>query len=507
MSTILGTSSTTGLTEGYAASAGSTLSTGDLRRRYDFSEMVSELKVNVDPFFRFLSLYRKDPVDDTEFKYSEERKSWYKRYVYVVGHATTSACGSEDATLTAANVEQGDVYYWKVGTDFKSAGNIGNKYGQTTGQVYVGASGTRPTFLIPGLHLKIPTSTAYNAGVKDYLVVRIDEVSDSDAHPDATAGEYKILKTTVLRTMKDTTNNVELTSMNSATTSFDPDDSLAAYRISGTTDCLEAKRCYVVGNSFAKGSGYPDTWADNPYSTGYGRTQIFKTALGMDNSTRATVLKYQGNEFARLWGNKLLEHKWDIENALLFSTLYNDANGIQHTQGVVDFAVNYGHVFNWSTSKTCDNFLDDMGEFFDPRMQDGSSVVYFCDSQVYNWLNQISGYHQQNLEVSANFRSDFAWAGRGTIGGVAVNQIRTIYGDMNFTRNIHLDGSPVKILAVNLNHVKYRPLIGNGLNRDTAVYVGVQTLETTGIDSQVDLILTEAGLQCEMPEAHAVWTL
>ena len=77
---------------------------------------------------------------------------------------------------------------------------------------------------------------------------------------------------------------------------------------------------------------------------------------------------------------------------------------------------------------------------------------------------------------------------------------------MNVTRNIHLDGSPIKILAVNMKHVSYRPLVGNGLNRDTAIYVGVQTLENSGVDRRVDLIQTEAGMEFQMPEAHAYWT-
>jgi hypothetical protein len=76
---------------------------------------------------------------------------------------------------------------------------------------------------------------------------------------------------------------------------------------------------------------------------------------------------------------------------------------------------------------------------------------------------------------------------------------------MNVVRNVHLDGSGIKILAVNLNHVKVRPLVGNGLNRDTAIYVGVQTLENSGVDKRVDLILTELGLEIQGPERHAIW--
>ena len=83
--------------------------------------------------------------------------------------------------------------------------------------------------------------------------------------------------------------------------------------------------------------------------------------------------------------------------------------------------------------------------------------------------------------------------------------VNTPYGDMNVVRNIHLDASPVRIVAVNLKHVAYRPLVGNGVNRDTQIYVGVQSLENTGVDRRIDLIQTEADLEIVMPEAHAVW--
>ena len=60
-------------------------------------------------------------------------------------------------------------------------------------------------------------------------------------------------------------------------------------------------------------------------------------------------------------------------------------------------------------------------------------------------------------------------------------------------------------MAVNLKHVAWRPLVGNGVNRDTAVYVGVQSLENTGVDRRIDLIQTEGGMEIVMPEAHAIW--
>ena len=56
-----------------------------------------------------------------------------------------------------------------------------------------------------------------------------------------------------------------------------------------------------------------------------------------------------------------------------------------------------------------------------------------------------------------------------------------------------------------MSYVKWRPLVGNGVNRDTSIYVGVQTLENTGTDKRVDMILTEGGFEYSMPECHALW--
>lgn len=484
----------TGLTESGAASTGSSLDTGDLRRKFNFGSMVSELNIAQDPFFRILSMYRKEATDDPQFKFTEERPSWHRRYAYVVGHGTTSAASTTgDATVTAANIAQGKTYYWKMGADYKTAGNIMSRYGQSTGEVTINDSGTRPDFFLENQLIKIPFGSAYNVPA-DYVIAKINSVTPT--------GNYVILETTIIRTLKTSTNN-EL-QWKSATA---PMDETYSYQNAASIANLESKKTYVSGNAFAKGSGYPDTWADNPYSTGYGLTQIWKTALGMDNTTRATVLKYAGNEWMRIWGNKLIEHKWDIETDLLFGTQYTDASGVQYTQGLVDYVVNYGQVYSLThSSKTVDDFLDDMSQFLDPRRNNANATLFMCDTYTYNWLNKLSGFFNNNIQISPNFRADFAFSGRGNLAGVAVNNINTIYGDIRIARNVHLDGTGVKILAANMNYVKYRPLVGSGLNRDTAVYVGVQTLENSGVDKRVDLILTEAGMEFQMPEMHASWS-
>lgn len=241
----------------------------------------------------------------------------------------------------------------------------------------------------------------------------------------------------------------------------------------------------------------------------------------MTNTARATVLKYEPNEWARIWREKLIEHKWDIEQSLLFGSQYT-ANSVAQTQGAVDYILNNGNVFNLDPAvKSQDSFLDDLSNYVDPRYNDSKATVFFCSTAVYNWLHKLSGYFSNNVGMvnpasgfttpspsdSALGRAGFATTGRGKQFGVDMTRISTVYGDMNVARHIALDQTEIAMLGINMKHCKYRPLAGNGVSRDTSIYVGVQSLENTGTDKRVDMILTEAGMEWQMPESHAVWKI
>ena len=489
------------------SSSGSTLDTGDLRRRFAFGDQVSELAIAQDPFFRFVSQVNKKATDDPSFKFTERRPSYHKRYAYVTNHGATapSTGAGTNATISSGAVDAGDTYYFAMGADYKSSGNIQNIFGQSTGEISVGDPGTQPAFFLENQLIKIPFGDAgatFSGNVIDaldgYLVAKIESVDTSSV------ANFAVLKTTIV---KGNAAAVELGSYIASGNAIDGLD-LSSLQIH---DQLEPKRSYVVGSAHAEGSGYPETWKDQPFSTGYGQTQIWKTSMAMTNTARATALKYDSSEWARVWKEKLIEHKWDIEQSLLFGSQYSGADGINYTQGAVDFIASNGNVFSWSTAKSQDDFLDDMSNFLDPRYNNGNATIFFVSTDVYNWLHKLNGYFSQNISQVGTGgvvygRADMAQAGRKKVLGLDTTVISTVYGDMNVVRNIHLDGTHVKILACNMKYSSYRPLVGNGVDRDTAIYVGVQTLENSGVDRRVDLILTEAGMEWQMPEAHAVWT-
>jgi hypothetical protein len=517
-----------------AGAAASTHNTGALRRKYNFGDRVSELALAQDPFFRFVSMVSKKPTDDPTFKFTEKRSSYTKRYAYVADF--DASAGSSPATTVGGtgndlSPSSGDVYTFSMFTDYNADGNMTNIYGQTV-NYFEGVKGTQPKFFIPGQIVKIPhgaasTDNNLTSELTGYTLWKINSVDLTTYAEAATANSATVNKAIINATCIKGASNISPMSAVSASNAAVEDGAAGlGHAASNTTKAasqedLEPFKTYVVGTSFAAGSGYPETWEDQPYSTNYGQTQIFKTSAVMNNTDRATVLKYEGNEWARIWKEKLIEHKYDIEQALLFGT-QDSTYGT--TQGAVDFISTYGNTFSLAVAtKSQDSFLDDLSAMLDPRYNNAASTVFFCSTAVYNWLHKLSGYFANNvglvqggtgglghsgLGTSSNSlgRADFSMVGKKKVFGVDVTTISTIYGDMNVARNVHLDGTTVKMLGINMKYCSYRPLVGNGLNRDTSVYVGVQTLENSGVDRRVDQILTEAGMEWCCPETHAIWS-
>ena len=493
------------------------LATGDIRRKYNFGGRVSELAIPQDPFFRFVSKVAKKPTDDPQFKFTEKRPSFHKRYAYVMGFVTGAGVNTTgDATLTGTNgdtgtsVGAGEQVKLLMAGDYNNAGNVQNVYGNTSDKIDVGASGTTPQFFLPGQVIKVPmmtdAATAATSWGASYMLCRVTDVDKASYASVAVDSKYP---TVVTATVVKTTNSSYLGFAGWLANAFSPgaasDDEVVADQSIAST--LERARTYVVGTAHQEGSGFPETWIDQPYSSNHGLTQIWKTSMAMTNTARATVLKFEPNEWARVWKDKLVEHKWDIETSLLFGSQYSDGDSIQYTQGAVDYITSYGNAFSLAiATKTQDDFLDDLSNYVDPRYNNSQATVFFCNTEVYNWLHKLGGYFKNNLEVSSQLRADLSLSGKKKVFGVDISTFSTVYGDMNVARNIHLDGTNVKMLGINMKNCAYRPLVGNGINRDTSVYVGVQTLENSGVDRRVDQILTEAGMEWSMAESHAIWT-
>jgi len=128
---------------GMGPGAGNSLNTGDLRRKYNFGDRVSELAIAQDPFFRFVSKVSKKPTDDPQFKFTEQRHSYHKRYAYVMGFVSNGSDEFADSELDQSNAAAavsavGQSVELYMASDYKSAGNITSIIGQSATKVDVG---------------------------------------------------------------------------------------------------------------------------------------------------------------------------------------------------------------------------------------------------------------------------------------------------------------------------------------------------------------------------------
>jgi len=259
----------------------------------------------------------------------------------------------------------------------------------------------------------------------------------------------------------------------------------------------------VVGSAFAEATGAPEGWRDELYDR-EGYTQIFKTAVPLMSGT-SLATEYRGikNEWKRIWLEKILEHNMDQETACMFG--FGQKGGgtdIQYSWGILPYTELYGKNYDLLYDNfSYDKFLDISEDFFAPESGNSMDKLVLCSRKILNRMNRLgeTGFIQ-NTFSSRSFNLDVQNI-KGSFGQT-VTKIDTLFGNFHFVaspllRGVHEDYA----IAVDLANVKWRPLKGNGISRDTFVKTNIQDND---VDGRVDLITTEAGLQIDLPETHAI---
>ena len=425
------------------------------RRLFDFSDRIADLQPDESPFFVYLSKVGKVPTSDSQFQFLEDRTKV----------SITDRAFETQAAFTAAAV-----------------GSTATAKFDTTDATPVSVD-----WLIPGMVVSIGTVDTGTAQ-PEWCIVRIETVADSGA-----------LTTCTVRTVAKA--------------------SAAALTV------LINSKCTVIGTSFEEGTGAPDVWSQK-LENDYGYTQIFKTAAEMTNTSRATVYRGYADEWQRIWNLKLREHKVDIERAMLFG-MRGQTNSISYTDGVVghiiansqgqladeaqvSFTEDKGYLktitaANWSY----DSLLSDFEVIFDPARGGNSSKLALASLPVISHFNKLGGFVNASiLEGTATAvntgASRYSYNFERSQGsfGHKIMKIETIHGDLSMVKEPLFRGNSAGFLClVDLDHVSYRPLVGNGINRDTSITTNVQQADE---DLRKDLILTEAGLEVSLPETHAL---
>jgi len=419
----------------------------DTRRMFDFGERVAELAPQQSPFFVYLSKVAKKPTDDPVFKFLEQRHQWQRR-----NFRLSEAIGSTAYTSGTTYINDG-------GDDLVETSVYYDQFGNPQGTTEY-----KPMFFVSGLIVGIADS---DGTVRRFIV---------DATPSVTAGTGVV--------------DVKLKALFSATVVFD--------------DLAQGQ---VMGSAHAEGGTAPDGWEDKMYDR-EGYCQIFKTAISTFSGT-SMATRYRGiaNEFKRVWAEKLMEHKMDLEQALLFGTgaasnEQSTSAPTRYTDGIVPYTESNGKVYNMSyASSGYDAFLDAMEDFFAPESGNSGNKLVLSSRKVITYLNKLGNGSFMNNSIGASQYNLDVTSIPGQFGHT-VTKVNTIYGNLHFVQEPLLRGPWENYcVAVDMKNVAYRPLVGNGINRDTHILTNVQNND---VDGRKDMILTEAGLEISVPETHAV---
>ena len=284
--------------------------------------------------------------------------------------------------------------------------------------------------------------------------------------------------------------------------------------VDGSTTTLDDNgECVVIGTSYEQGSGAPDVWSQE-LDNDYGYTQIFKTACEMTNTARATVYRGYADEWQRIWNLKLREHKVDIERAMLFG-MRGSQGGIQYTEGIVGHILQNGTISDGSIGSysegnpylgmyttaemTYDGLLSAFEVMYDPARGGSDAKLCLASLPVVSHFNKISGFAEGSLTAQ---KSQYNFEASQGAFGHKVMKIDTVHGSCSLVKEpLFRNNASGHMCFVDLDHVSYRPLSGNGQNRDTSITTNVQQADE---DLRKDLILTEAGLEVSLPETHAL---
>ena len=150
--------------------------------------------------------------------------------------------------------------------------------------------------------------------------------------------------------------------------------------------------------------------------------------------------------------------------------------------------------------------LSDFEVIFDPARGGGRSKLALAGLPVVSHFNKLGGFMNSTLAGAATDAAGHSLAynferSTGSFGH-QVMKIETVHGDLSMVKEPLFRGNAAGFLCmVDLDHVSYRPLVGNGVNRDTHIITNVQQADE---DLRKDMVLTEAGLEISLPETHSL---
>jgi len=264
---------------------------------------------------------------------------------------------------------------------------------------------------------------------------------------------------------------------------------------SGIDTILPSAALRLVGSAFEENSAFPSVKTTTPASK-FNYTQIIRTAT--DFSGTSIALKTYGTrsgDRAFEHRKKLVEHKEKINSALIWGQKSESLAGgptgkpIRTTDGInAVIATNVTDAGGVLTRKKLDSF-------FRAGFRYGSKKkVLLCAPVIRSAINE---WAINFLNVAP---SETKW-------GLTISRIETPYGIAAMVHDWMLEsgvsgqnGFANWGFLLDMDHIQYRHLSGNGENRDTRIEMDAVK---DGVDGKRDEILTEVGFCIKQEKFHA----
>jgi len=271
-------------------------------------------------------------------------------------------------------------------------------------------------------------------------------------------------------------------------------NTLTVVRGQGTTalsSIANGSYLYRIGNSSPEGANVR-TANTTVKTVQYNYCQIFRTPYALTNTAAATVM-YTGDEQKYQNTKKGVEHALDIERAFWFGNRaeVTGANGEaqRYTGGVIERIEELGSAYiqdEGGTTLTETEFI----AFLRKGFQHGSTTKYLFASGTV--LQSINGFASGAIRITPKDKTY----------GVQMSTYLSSWGTVNLIYNpLFKDDFDGQAVLLDFDTIEYRYLAGNGVNRDTKLYVNRQL---PGVDALINEYLTECGLERRNFEKNAL---
>lgn len=251
-----------------------------------------------------------------------------------------------------------------------------------------------------------------------------------------------------------------------------------------------ADTVFCIGPAIAEGASLRKSHYVDPNKR-YNLTGIFRYPLSLTNTAKAHKLR-TGPAYAQMKREALDEHTIDQERGYIWGVRNEDLTGSEpkrSTGGILSYITT--NVVTCSsgnlTAAVWDAFLKGVFAY------GASEKLMFCGNQALLVINQM-----------AESRGTVNLVPNASVYGIAVVKWVTPFGILyikNHPLFNEITAHSKMGLVIEPRKLVYRPLIGNGENRDTKF---LKNRQANDADKTEDEFLTEAGLEFHNEKCHGV---